>query len=274
MPTVSGYSTTDLLFANNAGSTLAGPISNVSTTLTVQAGAGVLFPVPSAGQGFVITAIDAATGLLREIMLCTNVSTDTLTVTRGQEGTTALNWNANDLIQELFTAGQMASMLQLSQIGTNVFGPTPGASSANAMKLLGVVASAPAILVGSGSGTTLTGFNTPAVNNLVGATTVWDGSSGKLTIGSGEGGAWTVSLQVGFASGYGGYYSSANITQNGTGQLAGVSSPPSGDGAWNNAIGPLKCAPGDVIRLLASNTYPGGAYTSSVAFSAFLFTSY
>jgi hypothetical protein len=112
--------TNPLLFANNAGSSLAGPITNIATTLNVQSGGGALFPNPTNNQAFVVTAIDAATGLLREIMLCTSRSTDTLTVVRAQEGTTALSWLAGDLIQELWTAGQAASMLQTYQLLTSV----------------------------------------------------------------------------------------------------------------------------------------------------------
>lgn len=110
--------TNPLLFANNAGSSLAGPITNIATTLNVQSGGGALFPNPTGQQAFVITAIDAATGLLREIMLCVARSTDTLTVVRAQEGTTALSWLAGDLIQELWTAGQAASMVQTYQFTT------------------------------------------------------------------------------------------------------------------------------------------------------------
>jgi hypothetical protein len=106
------------IFANNAGSTFAGSISNTALSLNLQAGGGALFPNPTTGQVFQITAIDAATGLLREIMQCTARSADTLTVVRAQEGTTALAWNAGDLVQELWTAGQAGAMVQLGQAGT------------------------------------------------------------------------------------------------------------------------------------------------------------
>lgn len=111
---------TTLLFANNAGSTLAGAITNVSTTLNLASGGGSLFPNPSAGQSFLVTAVDASTGLLREIMSCTARSGDTLTVVRAQEGTTALNWNPGDLIQNLVTAGTLAQMLQQGQAPASI----------------------------------------------------------------------------------------------------------------------------------------------------------
>lgn len=113
------------IFANNAGSTLAGSISNTALSLNLQAGGGALFPNPTTGQIFTITAVDAATGLLREIMWCTARSADTLTIVRAQEGTTALNWSAGDLIQELWTAGQAGAMVQLSGAGTTFVGIVP-----------------------------------------------------------------------------------------------------------------------------------------------------
>lgn len=101
------------VFANNAASTLASPINATATSLTVQSGAGAEFPNPGAGQQFAATLNDAATGLLTEIVYCTAVTGDTFTaVARGQEGTTALNWIAGDLVANLLTAGQMAAMVQ------------------------------------------------------------------------------------------------------------------------------------------------------------------
>src|SRR5208283_2901053 len=107
------------LFADRAGSTIAGGISNTSTSVNLQAGGGTLFPNPSSPNFFAATFIDAATGLLEEIVWCTARSTDTLTIIRGQEGSTAKSWNAGDLFQKLLTSGDMASMLQSNQIVTS-----------------------------------------------------------------------------------------------------------------------------------------------------------
>ena len=104
------------LFANNSSSTLAAPISNTATSLTLASGSGALFPNPSANQQFSLTLNDAATGLVFEIMYCTARSGDTLTVVRAQEGTQAVSWLAGDLAANLLTAGQMAAMLQISTL--------------------------------------------------------------------------------------------------------------------------------------------------------------
>jgi microcystin-dependent protein len=105
------------LFANLARSSLAGGITNTATSLAVQSGGGAQFPSPSPSEQFALTLTDAATGLLKEIVYCTARPGfgDTLTVVRGQEGYTALNWTAGDPIANLWTAGQARSMVQQGQ---------------------------------------------------------------------------------------------------------------------------------------------------------------
>lgn len=104
------------LFANNASSTLAGPISNAATELNLASGTGALFPDPSPGQQFSLTLNDASTGLLTEIVYCTARVGDTCTVVRGQEGTVAQNWLAGDIAANLVTKGQMEAMVQTSAL--------------------------------------------------------------------------------------------------------------------------------------------------------------
>ncbi|MFA9204846.1 MAG: hypothetical protein ACEQSH_00160 [Bacteroidia bacterium] len=110
----------DLLFANDAASTLAGAISNVATTANLQVGTGALFPNPTGSEYFVMTFTDAGTGLLKEIVHVTARSGDTITIERAQEGTTALAWQAGDLADNLNTAGSMAALSQ--QIDTAISG--------------------------------------------------------------------------------------------------------------------------------------------------------
>lgn len=105
------------IFSNNASTTLSAPITNAATSLTVSSGTGAEFPTPSAGQQFAATLVDAATGLLSEIVYCTAISGDIFTtIIRAQEGTTALSWLAGDLIANLLTAGQMAAMVQQTTV--------------------------------------------------------------------------------------------------------------------------------------------------------------
>ena len=115
MASLSAYNVV-LLFANLAKTTLAGAITNTATAAALSTGSGVLYPNPFAGQGYVGTFIDAATGLLNEIVLVTGMSGDTITLmTRAQESTTALAWNAGDFFYMFNTGGSLASMLQQQQ---------------------------------------------------------------------------------------------------------------------------------------------------------------
>jgi hypothetical protein len=110
-----------LLAANNAQSTLATAISNTVLTIPLTPGSGVLFPQPTTGQYFKMTLTDAATQTLREIVHVTAVTGDSLTVVRGQEGTTALAWNAGDFAINMFTAGTFQALAQQQQAQAGQF---------------------------------------------------------------------------------------------------------------------------------------------------------
>jgi hypothetical protein len=101
------------LFANVAGTTLAGGITAADTSVSLAAGTGSLFPSPGAGQYFSMTFNDAATGIEREIVQVTARSGDVCTIVRAQEGTTAQAWLAGDKAANKLTAGTMAAILAL-----------------------------------------------------------------------------------------------------------------------------------------------------------------
>jgi hypothetical protein len=96
------------LFSNNANTTLASPISSGATTIIVATGTGALFPNPGLGQYFTLTLNDQATGQVYEICYCTARTGDSLTVTRGQEGTTAVAWLLGDFAYNAWTAATSA----------------------------------------------------------------------------------------------------------------------------------------------------------------------
>lgn len=102
-----------ILFANNAKSTCAGPISATGTTLLLAAGQGAFFPNPvNMGDYFCGTFNDQLTQTRTEIVHCTARNGDTLTIQRGQEGTSPQAWSAGDLFGNLITAGSMNSFVQ------------------------------------------------------------------------------------------------------------------------------------------------------------------
>lgn len=102
-----------IIWSNNANSTLAGALTNVATTAQLAAGTGALFPQPTGDQYFKLTFTDSATGSQREIVHCTNVTGDTLTIVRAQEGTSARPWLAGDFADHMITAGGLESYVEI-----------------------------------------------------------------------------------------------------------------------------------------------------------------
>ena len=92
-------------FTNNASATLASGINSSVTTISLTVGQGALFPTLSAGDYFYATLIDSSNNL--EIVKVTSRATDTLTVLRGQDGTTARSYNAGDRFELRLTAAAM-----------------------------------------------------------------------------------------------------------------------------------------------------------------------
>ncbi len=98
---------TQYVISNNVNTTLAAALASGSTTISLASSANL--PTLAAGQIMPITLNDAATGLNYEICYVTAISGTTLTVTRGQEGTSALNWSVGDYAYCAFTAGTAAT---------------------------------------------------------------------------------------------------------------------------------------------------------------------
>lgn len=83
-----------LKVTNNAFGTLNAGITSSATTIVLTAGQGARFPTLSAGDYFYATLIDTSNNL--EIVKVTARSTDTMTVVRGQDNTTARAYSTND----------------------------------------------------------------------------------------------------------------------------------------------------------------------------------
>ena len=117
----------NLQWANNAATILAVAISSTATSLNVAAGTGAIFPSPASGQYFKLT-LNPASGSTPapEIMHVTAVSTDTFTVVRAQEGTTAQAWGVGSIVQNLITAGTMNSLAQMVEYAGNPNGNVAG----------------------------------------------------------------------------------------------------------------------------------------------------
>lgn len=78
-------------YTNNASSTLASGITDTATSLTVATGEGAEFPPLASGDYFFGTLVGTST---TEIVKVTARSSDTMTIVRGQDNTTAAAWDA------------------------------------------------------------------------------------------------------------------------------------------------------------------------------------
>ena len=96
------------VFANNIKTTLAVAVNSTATAIQLSSSANL--PTLGTGQIMPITLNDAATGLLYEIMYCTAISGPNLTVTRGEESTSAQSWNVGDTVFSGPTAGSVAAV--------------------------------------------------------------------------------------------------------------------------------------------------------------------
>ena len=95
---------------NNAYSTLAGSLTNVATSLTVQTGHGDRFPIIASPAYTVITLEDASGN--REVIKVTARAgaADTMTIVRAQEGTSARAWAAGDSVELRMTAAEVQTL--------------------------------------------------------------------------------------------------------------------------------------------------------------------
>ena len=93
-----------VLFLNNYQTTLGAALSSTATTMTVSSTTGLPSSLAS-GQFIPMTLTPASSpGSAYEIVYVTGISGSTLTVERGQEGTSALNWNTGDILYSTNTA--------------------------------------------------------------------------------------------------------------------------------------------------------------------------
>jgi hypothetical protein len=95
---------------NNAFSTLLAGINSSVTTVSLAIGEGARFPAASVASGnyFYATLLDTSNNL--EIVKVTDRTTDTLTVVRGQDGTTARSFALGDRVELRVTAALLGDL--------------------------------------------------------------------------------------------------------------------------------------------------------------------
>jgi hypothetical protein len=98
------------LFKNNATALLAASISTSGTTLVLAAGTGIKFPVLTGSDFFYGTIYDPAGNY--EIVKVTARASDSLTIVRAQEGTTALAFSSGNAFAQRLTAAGLNEFAQ------------------------------------------------------------------------------------------------------------------------------------------------------------------
>lgn len=157
-------------FSNLAISTLASGIAPGDVTITIQA--------PDAPEFATVTAPDWAWGVLRDVLgnheivriTAHAVSSSSLTIARGQQGTTALTWSAGALFEMRLTRSSMEGMAQKGE--NPVFTDGLGVVGVLREDRGSSIASASSIDLGAATGNYLTithGAGTTAIASLGGA---------------------------------------------------------------------------------------------------------
>jgi hypothetical protein len=126
------------LVTNNATTTLASALTSAQVSISLSPGTGALFPNPTGGAYCWCTLSNAGGAV--EVVQVTARATDTLTVVRGQDNTTARAWNAgdkfelrpcaalfNDKMDVLSATGRLLNVQVLTSSGT--YTPTAGTNS-------------------------------------------------------------------------------------------------------------------------------------------------
>jgi len=221
-----------VLFKNNVTASLAASISSSTTTIVVSSGQGSRFPAVTAGDYFYATLYDASNNI--EIIKVTARSTDTLTVVRGQDNTSARTYAAGDSIAMRVVAAAMTDLV--------AYTPTGNLAATN---LSGAVTELDSEKAGLALNNTFTGNNTFS-NNV----TLTAGATGNLT---GNADTATVATQLA---------TSVPVASGGTGKATlTINSLVAGNGVYPvNQI-----TPSTVGNVLTSVEYGAAVVTGSIA---------
>ena len=173
----------NMQFANNAVTTLVSGITNVATSITVTS--AVAFPTLTGAQYFYCTFIDAATGLVIEIVKVTAVVASVFTIVRAQDGTTASAYLTGDKVELRLTRASLNDFPKLDEnniftealtvTGHTTFEGVTSTGATGTGKL--VYDTSPTLVTpllgtpSSGTVTNLTGTASININGTVGATT-------------------------------------------------------------------------------------------------------
>ena len=101
-------------FTNNASTTVATGINTSATSLTVASASA--FPQLAGADDYCYLTIQQATGTGREVVKATALSTNTFTITRAQDGTSAGTWSAGDIVELRMTAALLTDVIDAATV--------------------------------------------------------------------------------------------------------------------------------------------------------------
>ena len=164
-------------FTNPATSTLASGFNDSVTSMSVAGGQGGLFPTLSGADVFYVTLSN--TSGANEIVKVTVRSTDTFTIVRAQDSTSALSWNTGDKVELRATAAGLAAMAQTA----NNLSDLANASTARTnLGLVAIAASGSASDLSSGTvGTARLGSGTASSSTYLRGDQTWAAIAGFPT---------------------------------------------------------------------------------------------
>jgi hypothetical protein len=136
-----------ILFTNNASSTLAVDVLASDTLISLLDGSK--FPSPSGSDYFLLTITQPSNETFWEIVKCTSRSGNNLTVVRGFDQTTAMDWSAGHKAEMRITSHTFAAIKSDSMQGPNIQSPTISGGYTEAV--YGISGSAPALSPADGS---------------------------------------------------------------------------------------------------------------------------
>lgn len=96
-----------VIFQDNVYGTLASGITSVTTSLSLTTGHGARFPVVAANQIMHATLVNSSNVVEQIHITAHTANSDTITVTRGQNGTAAKTWSSGDRIECRLTSEYM-----------------------------------------------------------------------------------------------------------------------------------------------------------------------
>jgi len=105
-------------FTNNASTTVATAINTTATSLVVASAAG--FPALSGSGDYCYLTIQQAAGTNVEVVKATALSSNTFTIVRAQDGTSAGSWSVSDVVELRVTAALLTDIVDAATHDSSV----------------------------------------------------------------------------------------------------------------------------------------------------------